>query len=111
MMMKAKLKLLLRPGRFPVSFLTQSHSMSKALETWFDGKLCRENNMYSFEDIRAKSQLVRDSIDLVLAAKKMSVDRMFLIGSYASGRANEYSDIDYLVQLSGGTRQFTYPEF
>lgn len=67
--------------------------------------------MYSMDDIRVKSKLVRDIVDSVLASKQLSVDRIFLVGSYASNRANEYSDIDYLVELRGGKHPYTYPEF
>lgn len=67
--------------------------------------------MYSAFEIQSKAQLVRDAVNFVLRDLGMSVDRIFLVGSYAQGRANEYSDIDYLVQLRGGGRPLSYPNF
>jgi len=67
--------------------------------------------MYTMEEIKIKSKIVIDVVNLILSYKDLSVDRIFLVGSYASGRANDYSDIDYLVQLKGGKRPLTYPEF
>lgn len=66
--------------------------------------------MYSKEEIRSKAWLVREAINLVLHPHQ-SVDRIFLVGSYASNRANDYSDIDFLVQLKGGKRPHTYPDW
>jgi predicted nucleotidyltransferase len=73
--------------------------------------------MFSTEDIRMKSNLVRDAVNLVMHDKGISVDKIYLVGSYAarnadgSVRANEYSDIDYLVIVKGGKREFTYPDW
>jgi predicted nucleotidyltransferase len=65
--------------------------------------------MFSMEDIRSKSNLVRDAVNLVMHNDGISVDKIFLVGSYASGRATDYSDIDYLVLVKGGKRKFTFP--
>lgn len=78
---------------------------------WFAEKLKTENSMYTIQEIKLKSKLVRDVIEEHMSPKKLHVDDIYLIGSYASGRANEYSDIDYLVQLKGGVRELTYPDF
>jgi predicted nucleotidyltransferase len=67
--------------------------------------------MFSMDDIRMKSNLVRDAVNLVMHDEGISVDKIYLVGSYASGRCNEYSDIDYLVVTKGGKREFTYPEW
>lgn len=67
--------------------------------------------MYSKEEIKIRSKLVIDAVNCVMTPRELSVDKIFLVGSYASNRANEYSDIDYLVQLKGGKRPLTYPEF
>jgi predicted nucleotidyltransferase len=55
--------------------------------------------------------MVKDIVDFVLNPLGLSVEKMYLVGSYASGRANEYSDIDYLVIMKGGKREYTYPEW
>src|ERR1700722_56613 len=55
--------------------------------------------------------MVKDIVDFVLNPLGQSVEKIYLVGSYASGRANEYSDIDYLVIVKGGKREFTYPEW
>ncbi len=65
----------------------------------------------SATDIQVKSWLVKEVVNLVLEESGLSVDRIFLVGSYASGRATEKSDIDYLVQLKGGKRPLTLPSW
>jgi len=65
--------------------------------------------IFSKTDIDVKSWLVREVVNLVLSESGLSVDRVFLVGSYASGRATDKSDIDFLVQLKGGKRPMTYP--
>jgi len=65
--------------------------------------------VYSMVDIKAKSWLVREVVNVVLSDEGLSVDKIYLVGSYASGRANDHSDIDYLVQLKGGKRPLLYP--
>ena len=57
--------------------------------------------MYSEYDIRSKAWLVVEVCNLVLLPDKLQVDKIFLVGSYASGKANEWSDIDFVVQLKG----------
>ena len=64
--------------------------------------------MYSESDINAKAWLVREIVDLVLQKDGLKVDKIFLIGSYAAGKSNDWSDIDYLVQLDKPMR---YPDW
>ena len=56
--------------------------------------------MWDESDILSKAWLVREAVNLVLPSD-MSVNRIFLIGSYAKGNANEWSDLDLLVELNG----------
>jgi predicted nucleotidyltransferase len=65
--------------------------------------------VFNEAEISTRARMVKDVVDLVLFIDGLSVDKMYLIGSYANGRANEYSDIDYLVVLKGGKRPQTYP--
>ena len=68
--------------------------------------------MYTESDILAKCWKIREVVNLVLFDEKLEVAKMFLIGSYASGRQNEWSDLDILVQLKGGKRiGQTYPSW
>lgn len=67
--------------------------------------------MYSKEEIRSKSWLVREVVNLVLYDFNLSVNKIYLVGSYASGRATDYSDIDLLVELKGGDRPLTLPSW
>jgi len=60
-------------------------------------------------DIKAKSWLVREVVNVVLSDEGLSVDKIYLVGSYASGRANDYSDLDFLVLIKGGKRVLTFP--
>lgn len=53
--------------------------------------------MYSETDILAKAWMVIEVVQLVLSPRK--VDKIFLVGSYASGKADEWSDLDFVVQL------------
>jgi len=64
--------------------------------------------MFSETQIIAKSWLVKEVCNLVLLPYQLSVDKIFLIGSYANGNATNRSDLDYLVQLKGGTRLGQY---
>lgn len=54
--------------------------------------------MYSETDIISKAWLVTETVNLMLSPKQL-VHKVFLIGSYANGTADEWSDIDLLVQL------------
>lgn len=60
--------------------------------------------MFSKQDITAKAWLVKEVVELILFDDKLSVDKIFLIGSYASGKETPWSDIDFLIQLKGGTQ-------
>jgi predicted nucleotidyltransferase len=53
--------------------------------------------MFSETDIISKAWLVKETVNLIVTPRKVS--KIFLIGSYASGKANEESDLDYLVEL------------
>jgi predicted nucleotidyltransferase len=59
--------------------------------------------MFSETDIIAKAWMLKEIANLVLAPEHLSVDKILLVGSYASGRADEWSDIDFVLQLKGGT--------
>lgn len=59
--------------------------------------------MFSEVQIKAKAWLVVEVTNLVLLPEKREVDKIFLIGSYASGKATEWSDIDFLIQLKQDT--------
>lgn len=67
--------------------------------------------MYRKEEIRSKAWLVREVVNVILSDSGLSVDKIYLVGSYANGLANERSDIDYLVIVKGGKRPFTYPSW
>ena len=56
--------------------------------------------MFSNSDIQAKAWFVREVVNLVMQKNDLHVERIFLIGSYATGKPNDWSDIDYLVQLN-----------
>lgn len=66
--------------------------------------------MFSESDITAKAWLVREVVNLVLQKNDLKVEKMFLIGSYAAGKPNDYSDIDYLVQLDKPNRYPTWSQ-
>lgn len=55
--------------------------------------------MYSNEEIIAKAWLVVDTVNLVLSLDSVSVQKIFLVGSYASNKQTEWSDLDFVVQL------------
>jgi len=55
--------------------------------------------MFTKTDIIAKAWLLKETVNLVLQEEGLSVERIFLCGSYASGKANSRSDIDFIVQL------------
>lgn len=59
-------------------------------------------------DIIAKAWLTIEVVNLVLFKDDQQVDKIFLIGSYASGKADSRSDIDFLIQLKGGKRPGQY---
>ena len=56
--------------------------------------------MWTNSDIIAKSWLIKEVVNAVLLGE-MEVEKIFLIGSYASGKQTEKSDLDFLVQLRG----------
>ena len=58
--------------------------------------------MYSHKDIVARAWLVKEVVNSILLAEQLTVDKIFLIGSYASGKQTEWSDLDFLIQLRGG---------
>jgi predicted nucleotidyltransferase len=58
--------------------------------------------VFNQSEIIAKSWLTAEVVNLVLLPEQRSVDRIFLIGSYASGKENHRSDLDFLIQLKGG---------
>ena len=64
--------------------------------------------MYTETDIIAKAWLATEIVNLVLFNDRLSVEKVFLIGSYANGNPNSRSDIDFLIQLKGGTRPGQY---
>jgi predicted nucleotidyltransferase len=64
--------------------------------------------MYSNTDIIAKSWLVVEVTNQILAKRDLLVDKIFLIGSYANGDATSRSDIDFLIQLKGFKRPGMY---
>lgn len=53
--------------------------------------------MYSSTDIIAKAWMVTETVNLMIAPKK--VGKIFLIGSYAAKTEDEWSDLDFLIQL------------
>lgn len=53
--------------------------------------------MLSETDIISKAWLVAETVNLIVTPKK--VKKIMLIGSYASGKADEWSDLDFLVEL------------
>ena len=55
--------------------------------------------MFDRTDIVAKAWLTREVVNLALRKDNFEVDKIFLIGSYAQNKADEWSDIDFLVQL------------
>jgi predicted nucleotidyltransferase len=55
--------------------------------------------VFDESQIRSKAWIVREIIDLVLQYDNLKVEKICLIGSYAQGRQNEWSDLDFLVQL------------
>ncbi len=64
--------------------------------------------MHSETDIIAKAWLTIEVCNLVLVNDNLKVDKIFLIGSYASGKQTLHSDLDFLIQLRGGLRQGQY---
>src|SRR6266567_12888 len=64
--------------------------------------------MFTNTDIIAKAWLTIEIVNLELFSDKLSVDKIFLIGSYANGTMTSRSDIDFLVQLKGGTKVGEY---
>jgi predicted nucleotidyltransferase len=47
--------------------------------------------------IKSKAWLILEVVNLIL--HPVEVSKIFLIGSYASGKQTEYSDLDFLVEL------------
>lgn len=58
--------------------------------------------MYSAKDIIARAWLVKEITNSVLLPDELYVDKIFVVGSYASGKQTPFSDLDFLVQLKGG---------
>jgi len=56
--------------------------------------------MFDESQIKSKAFLVKEIVDLVMSLDNMKVEKVLLVGSYARGEENEWSDIDFLVQLS-----------
>ena len=65
--------------------------------------------MYSETDVTAKSWLVFEICNLVLESDGLWVDKIFLIGSYASGKQTVMSDLDFLVQLKSSNQWVRVP--
>jgi len=63
--------------------------------------------MFGQTEIIAKAWLVKEVVDLVLLKDGMWVDKIFLIGSYASGKQTMFSDLDFLVQLKSNNKWLT----
>lgn len=55
--------------------------------------------MFDETQIRSKAWVVKEVVDFILSKDDLKVDKIFLIGSYATGKQDEWSDIDFLVQL------------
>lgn len=53
--------------------------------------------IFNETQIKSKAWLVYEVTNLVL--HPIQVDKIFLIGSYASGKQTVYSDLDFLIQL------------
>lgn len=68
--------------------------------------------MFNDYQIKSKAKLVVVITNLVL--HPIEVDKIFLIGSYASGKQTVYSDLDFLVQLKQSVEWYKprnwYPE-
>jgi predicted nucleotidyltransferase len=54
--------------------------------------------------------MAMEVVNMILAPVKLSVDRMYIVGSYAQGKQNEWSDLDILIQLKGGRLYPTWKE-
>lgn len=67
--------------------------------------------MWTNQQIISLIERVREVVDLVLLKRGFATHRMFLIGSYASGTQTVHSDIDFLVELKGGTWDRGYPTY
>lgn len=57
--------------------------------------------MFSESDIIGKSWMVVEITNAILKKDSLVVHKIFLIGSYADNSANDWSDIDYLIELKG----------
>jgi predicted nucleotidyltransferase len=64
--------------------------------------------IFTETDIISKAWLTTEIVNLALMHEHRLVDKIFLIGSYASGTQNNRSDIDFLIQLKGGMRPGLY---
>jgi len=67
--------------------------------------------MFSEKEIITKAWLCKEITELVLLSKNITVDKIFLIGSYASKKQNEWSDLDFLIQLRGVKVGKIYPSW
>jgi predicted nucleotidyltransferase len=66
--------------------------------------------VYNDFEIRSKALLVRDAANYVLKDVGLSVVGIYLVGSYARGKVNEWSDLDFLVIVKGVKPQ-TFPSW
>lgn len=57
--------------------------------------------MFTNTDIIGKSWMVIEITNSVLQKEDLVVDKIFLIGSYATNKQTEWSDLDFLIQLKG----------
>lgn len=62
--------------------------------------------MYTDKDIIAKAWLVIEVCKSILSRE---VEKIFLVGSYASGKQDDWSDIDFVVQLKAKNVWDLYP--
>jgi predicted nucleotidyltransferase len=65
--------------------------------------------IFTKSQILEKAGLVRDICNIVLFPKK--VEKILLIGSYASGKQTDWSDIDLLIQLPRTEFRIEYPSW
>lgn len=68
--------------------------------------------MFDDTQIRSRAWIVKEVVDYTLLRDNLKVEKMFLVGSYARGEQNDWSDIDFLIQLTnkGGLRYPTWQQ-
>lgn len=66
--------------------------------------------MFDETYIRSKAWLVTEIVNHVLRPDKLSVEKIFLVGSYAQRKQNDWSDVDFLIQLTP-SRGRLYPDW